>query len=140
MKRLNFVLAILLLLCVSGETQVLTTATTEKTGTTCKANTDNSRVVFCDYMTDTLTYEQLKTCDEINVLTNPEREITSYVLVCRINENDIYEFTGKGKYLPTTVIAKLITGGVTHFWLENLTAKKGDETFDLGTRKFHLKK
>lgn len=140
MKRLNFVLAILLLWSVSGKTQVITTAATEKTRTTSKAATDKSQVVFCNYKTDTLTYEQLKSCNEINILTNSGMEITSYALVCRINENDIFESTGKGKFLPTEVIEKLIAGGVTHFWLEKLTAKNDDGIFNLGTRKFYLKK
>lgn len=140
MKNLSFVLSILLLWSVCSKAQVVTNASNQKTETTSLTKADKSRVVFCNYQSDTLTYDQFKKCHDINVMDNPIKEVTSFILVCRMNVNDIYEFTGKGSSIPMEAIEKMIAGGVTHFWLENLTAKNDDGTFDLGTRKFYLKK
>jgi hypothetical protein len=122
MRRFNLTLAIILLLGFAGICQ------------------DKSHVAFCDFKSDTLTYEQFKNCSEIKILSDPQMEVTFFTLVCRIGKNDILEHNGTGNSLKESIRERMISGGVTEFWLEKMIAKKGDAKVEIGTRKFFLTK
>lgn len=137
MKKI--ILAFLLFTALNSMSQPLSAPATSNNGLSGKEDSEKYHVALCDYKTDTLTYEQLKGCNEINITNDPQIIVTFYSLVCRFGESDIYEFAGRGNTLPKQVIETLVSKGVTQFWLEEITAKKGDIKLEIGTRKFFLK-
>lgn len=140
MKKINIILAILLFTALNSTSQSVSAPTA--TSNNVESVIEDSKkyhVALCDYKSDTLTYEQLKGCNEINITNDPQIIITYYNLVCRFGESDIYEFAGRGNTLPKQVIETLLSKRVTQFWLEEIIAKKGDIKLEIGTQKFFLK-
>lgn len=139
MKKLNLIALFLLTVTISVQSQVNSEINSSKSGATSKTTADKYHVAFCDYQTDTITYEQLRNCNIIKVLNEPKMEIIAYQIVCVINKSDIYEYNGTGSILPDRVIENLSKDGITHFWIENITVLKDNSELNIGTRKIFLK-
>ncbi len=139
MKKLNLITLFLLVITISVQSQINTEANSSNSDATSKKTIEKFQVVLCDHQTDTLTLAQLRNCNTIKVLNEPQMEIISYSIVCLVGKSDIYEYNGTGSILPERVIENLSKDGITHFWIENITVLKDNSELNIGTRKFFLK-
>jgi hypothetical protein len=139
MKKINLIALFLLVVIVSVQSQVNTGVKSSLSDATGKTTIDKYHVAFCDYQTDTISFEQLRNCNTIKVLNEPQLEIISYSIVCLVGKSDIYEYNGTGSQLPERVIQNLLRDNITHFWIEKITVLKDNAELNIGTRKFYLK-
>lgn len=119
----------------------------ETTSKTCKKPLENKEIEFCNIQADTLTFAQLKGCNELTIHNrllkisdSNKKRITSYILCYfQANGTDVMRWNGSGNQLSSEMVAGIIESRTKKILIEEIIGLDGTVNLDLGHRWFYLK-
>lgn len=112
----------------------------EKITKACKRPIENKDIVLCSIKADTLTFEQLKNCNELTINNNKNQKITSYLLSFYLPDGTtVREFKSASNKLSKETVTEIINSDVKKILLEEIIGTEGKEYISLGQRWFYFK-
>lgn len=104
------------------------------------AAASNKSITLCNIAADTLTFDQISSCNELIISGETTRKILSYNLIIIYPDGTtIHEYFGKGNEIPENVIERIISSGTKKIFFEKVHVTDGTEKKDIGYRAYNFR-
>ena len=106
----------------------------------CHRHVENKTIELCNINADTLTYDQLKECNEITIRDSTKQIITSYLLSYFFSDGTtMFQTKGSSNQISSEAVAGIIASGTKKILFDEIFGIEGTKNLDLGHRYFYFK-
>lgn len=143
MRKIIMYQALIALLSLSafGQTSVSEFNRNEKSiEKICNAGVSNKAISLCNIQADTLTYDQIRSCNELVISGEPSQQILNYSLIIVYPDGStIHEYYGKGSNIPAAVVEEIITSNTKKVFFEKVYVASGTDKKCIGYRGYNFR-
>ncbi len=122
-----------------AQTNNTDTVKNKKITKACQRPIENKTITLCNILVDTLTYLQLKGCNELVVNYSRKQSIDSYILEYKQHDGSFITYQGTGNLISSNAIDAIISSKIDKIIIEEVYGTEGGEFIVLGHRWYYFK-
>ncbi len=142
MKKRIIIQALLIMstLFCFGQVRYSNSASTDSKSTnSCHKSIENKTIGICKIKTDTVSYDQLKKCNELTIGEDNKEVISSYNFGYFLDISTFVRRLVGSNQLPGDLVSTVVTDRINKIIISDIKGDDGKEKFDLGFRCFYIK-